>query len=197
MGGRIGLESAVGLGSTFWVELDLDKQPERPGAGLGELAQARVMLIGFPQAELEPLEQALTGWGATAVAVANIEEGAARLVAEISLAKPYHSGADLRVRRRAQAGAALPPRRPDPAPPSVLAVPRAAACSASKRCRRASARFWRCRSTSGSSSTCCTRCRRARRCAKAWCGCRITPARAPSRAGCTYWSRTTTRPTAK
>ena len=76
MGGRIGLESAVGLGSTFWVEVDLDKQPERAGAGAGELAGARVLLIGFPQAEREPLEQALAGWGASRGRGARrIEEG--------------------------------------------------------------------------------------------------------------------------
>src|SRR5207344_1022911 len=80
MRGNIGLESAVGLGSTFWVELDLDKQPERAGAGTGELAQARILLIGFPQPEREPLEQALAGWGANPVAVATVEEGVARLV---------------------------------------------------------------------------------------------------------------------
>jgi two-component system sensor histidine kinase RpfC len=125
MGGRIGLESAVGLGSTFWVELDLDKQPERAGAGIGELAQARVLLIGFPAAELEPLAQALTGWGASPVAVASIEEGVSRLVAEISLAKPYHSaviyaaGNDVKAAQRFRRAA------PDPAPPTILAVPRA------------------------------------------------------------------------
>jgi two-component system, sensor histidine kinase RpfC len=92
---------------------------------MGELAHARVMLIGFPQAELEPLEQALMGWGATAVAVPGIEEGVARLVAEISLAKPYHSallyasGDASKLVQRFRRSA------PDPAPPTVLAVPRA------------------------------------------------------------------------
>ncbi len=124
MRGNIGLESAVGLGSTFWVEIDLDKQPERAGSGTGELAQARILLIGFPQPEREPLEQALAGWGASPVAVATIEEGVSRLVAEISLAKPYHSalifaaGSDLKLAKRFRRSA------PDPAPPTVLAVPR-------------------------------------------------------------------------
>ena len=124
MGGKIGLESAVGLGTTFWVEVPLEKQPERVGAGTGELADARVLLIGFPPAERELIEQALAGWGATPIAVADIEQGVARLIAEISLAKPYHSaliyatGEDLKLAQRFRRSA------PDPAPPTVLAVPR-------------------------------------------------------------------------
>jgi len=122
MGGKLGLESAVGLGSTFWFEIDVEKQPERAGAGNGELADARVLLIGFPQPEREALEQTLAGWGATPIAVGSIEDGVARLVAEISLAKPYHSalihsrGEDLKAAQRFRRAA------PDPAPPTVLAV---------------------------------------------------------------------------
>ena len=135
-GGRIGLESAVGLGSTFWFETELEKQPERAGAGGGELAGARVLLVGFPLAQREALEQSLAGWGATPVPVASVDEGVARLVAEISLAKPYHSallyseGKDLQIAQRFRRAA------PDPAPPVVLAmqrtadVPRFAALSA-------------------------------------------------------------------
>ncbi|HEX7054786.1 MAG TPA: ATP-binding protein, partial [Burkholderiales bacterium] len=124
MGGKIGLESAVGLGTTFWFEVELDKQPERAGVGTGELADARVLLVGFPAAERDALEQALAGWGATPVAAADVKEAVARLDAEISLAKPYHSallyapGADFRAAERFRRAA------PDPAPPSVLAVPR-------------------------------------------------------------------------
>jgi two-component system sensor histidine kinase RpfC len=91
MGGRIGLESAVGLGSTFWVELELDKQAERATGGVGELADARILLVGFPPEQRQPLEQALAGWGAVPIAAATVEDAVARLVAEISLAKPYHS----------------------------------------------------------------------------------------------------------
>ena len=129
MRGRIGLESAVGLGTTFWVELELEKQPERAGSGLGELAGVRVMLIGFPAPEREPVEQALAGWGAVPVNVASVEEGAARLVSEISLAKPYHSalvyGADGDMKKAQRFRRAAP----EPAPPAVLAVPRAAAAA--------------------------------------------------------------------
>lgn len=124
MGGRIGVESAIGLGSTFWVEVDLEKQPERADAGAGEIASARILLVGFPAAQRAALQEALTGWGATPVAVADIDEGATRLVAEISLAKPYHSallyasGEDLNLAQRFRRAV------PDPAPPCVLVVPR-------------------------------------------------------------------------
>ncbi len=124
MGGKIGLESAVGLGSTFWFEIELEKQPERAGAATGELAGARVLLVGFPQGDRESVEQALAGWGATAVAVPSVDDAVARLIADISLAKPYHSallfsrGDDLKLAQRFRRAA------PDPAPPSVLAVPR-------------------------------------------------------------------------
>ncbi|HEV3009711.1 MAG TPA: ATP-binding protein [Burkholderiales bacterium] len=125
MGGKLGLESAVGLGSTFWFEVALEKQPERAGlAGAGELAGARVLLVGFPQAQREPLEQALAGWGVTPVAEPTVEDGVARLVAEIALAKPYHSallyatGEDPKLAQRFRRAA------PNPTPHTILSVPR-------------------------------------------------------------------------
>jgi two-component system sensor histidine kinase RpfC len=124
MGGRIGVESAIGLGSTFWVEVDLEKQAERAGAGDGKFAGARVLLVGFPAAERAALEDALSGWGAQPVAVATVDEGVSRLVGEISLAQPYHSallyasGEDLTLAQRFRRAA------PNPAPPTILAVPR-------------------------------------------------------------------------
>lgn len=124
MGGRIGLESSVGLGSTFWFEVTLEKQRGHLGVVEGELAGARVMLIGFPREERESLEQALSGWGATAVSVGDIAEGGARLVAEISLAKPYHSALLHAPREDRHLAHRFQRVAPDPAPPLVLAVPR-------------------------------------------------------------------------
>jgi two-component system sensor histidine kinase RpfC len=126
MGGRIGLESAIGLGSTFWAEIDLEKQPEKPESASGDLAGARVLLVGFPARERAALEEALGGWGASPVAVASVEDGVARLIAEIALAKPYYSallyasGEDLKLAQRFRRAA------PNPAPPTILAVPREA-----------------------------------------------------------------------
>ncbi len=126
MRGRIGMESAVGLGSTFWFEAEFEKQPERAGAVTGELAGARVLLVGFPREQREALEQSLAGWGAVAVPVDSVDEGVTRLVAEISLAKPYHTallfsdGRDLQLAQRFRRAV------PDPAPPIVLAVQRSA-----------------------------------------------------------------------
>jgi two-component system sensor histidine kinase RpfC len=124
MGGKIGMESAAGLGSTFWFEIELEKQAERGAAGAGELADARILLVGFPVPEREALEQALAGWGAMPVAVESVEAGVARLVSEISLAKPYHSallyanGEPLKLAQHFRRAA------PDPAPPTILAVAR-------------------------------------------------------------------------
>ena len=126
MRGTIGLESAVGLGTTFWVEIDLEKQPERAAGGAGELADARVLLVGFPAAQRDAFKNALTGWGAGAFEAAGIEEAATWLTAEISRAKPYHSAIlfaetrDLKLVERFRRAA------PQPAPPAILAVPREA-----------------------------------------------------------------------
>jgi len=126
MSGRIGLESAVGLGSTFWFEIAFDKQPEPASAGAGELALARVLMVGFPVERAQPIEQALASWGAVAVRVNSVDEGADRLVADIALAKPYHSVLLYSERGDVQLARRLRRAAPEPTPPAVLTTPREA-----------------------------------------------------------------------
>jgi two-component system sensor histidine kinase RpfC len=126
MGGKIGLESAVGLGTTFWIEIDFDRQPGQAGAAAGELAGARMLLVGFPADERERLEQALATWGALPVEARDLDDAVRRLTADISLARPYHSAllyaasgaADMQLAQRFRRAA------PNPAPPAIIAVPR-------------------------------------------------------------------------
>lgn len=64
MGGRIGLESAPGLGTTFWVELEFELQRlPTPSSTQDEFATTLVVLAGWPSAELVPVRQMLKRWG--------------------------------------------------------------------------------------------------------------------------------------
>lgn len=126
MGGRISLESAVGLGSTFSFELKLEKQSERAGVTTGELAGTRILLVGFPSAERAALVSTLDGWGAVPVVAERVESAVTRVVSEISREQPYRSvlvysaNGELELADQFRRGV------PAPAPPVVLAVPRAA-----------------------------------------------------------------------
>ncbi len=86
MGGRVGLESAVGLGSTFWFEIELIKQAAELAPSGGGLADARVLVIGFPPAEQASLQEMLKDWGARPAVSPSIEQAAEQALREISIA---------------------------------------------------------------------------------------------------------------
>jgi two-component system, sensor histidine kinase RpfC len=91
MGGQIGLESAVGSGSTFWFELPFKKQASaRAPETSFRLNDTRVMLLGFSDEQYRWLEQNIAIWGGQTGRANGVEAAAARISEAQSLGRPYH-----------------------------------------------------------------------------------------------------------
>lgn len=85
MGGRIGVESEPGVGSSFWVELELEAVSGGVGVPVevpGELGGVRVLVVDRHAATREAVAGYLRAWGMPVDEAASGEAALARLVGE-------------------------------------------------------------------------------------------------------------------
>ncbi len=119
MGGTIGIESSVGLGSTFWLELEFETVTRALETEADALLGVRVLLIGFPVPDAKEVDATVAGWGGVCLPVPDAESAATHASAALTQGRPFQCGllyadssaeADAGVARlfRQLAGARLP-----------------------------------------------------------------------------------------
>ncbi len=93
MGGKIGVHSTPGAGTTFWFEVVLEKQPlpDQTTDTRQTLASSRVLLVSTDVGQCAPLLENLKTWAVESATVANAAQAFASLVNAAQRNRPYHT----------------------------------------------------------------------------------------------------------